>query len=381
VCDRNVDAGMSNSPPPNSTLEVLLNCGFEPNERLEGLLETFDGVEDLLSHTGFAPIQILAAAALDARTHKDLLTVDLYLTSLKTISNAMDCLVRNGAKLSMDPPPSSRSKDRQSPSVVEVSTIGQGGFLKHDLPLLKVQNNQQLLDLMGSARLASAEKTWTEQKNVASTGFSIFHTDKLAIENSEAPGGSDVKSCAICWKAFGTITNRKHRCRISRRHVCDDCSSKRIVEGDEEHRVSDGQFLLARADFAASKARKQEGLNMPSARTPQAQLDKQFSAATGLAKLEAEEAANRDSLFANVMDNVTRAVFGQEDRADSNPQSQADSIEGLSQTLNETRNKLLERGDKLNTLADKSDRLVNASKDFASMAKELNRKSQGGFFW
>ena len=372
---------MTNSPIANSTLEALFNCGFEPNERLEGVLETFDGVEDLLSHSGFAPIQILAAAALDARAHKDILTLEMYMTSLKTISSAMDFLVRNGAKLSLDPPPTSRSKDRLSHSMLELSAMGQdcaGGFLKHDLSLLKLQTNQQLLDLMGSARLASAEKTWMEQKSIASTGLAIFHTDKLAIENSDAPGGSDVKSCAICWKAFGAITNRKHRCRISRRHVCDECSSKRIVEGVEEHRVSDGQFLLARADLATLKARKQEERLKPSAQTQQPQ---KLSAATGLARLEAEEAANRDSLFANVMDNVTRAVFGEEDRAGNNSQSHSDSIEGLSQTLNETRNNLLERGDKLNTLAEKSDRLVNASKDFASMAKELNRKSQGGFFW
>jgi hypothetical protein len=95
----------------------------------------------------------------------------------------------------------------------------------------------------------------------------------------------------------------------------------------------------------------------------------------GLAKLEAQELGNRESLFGNVMGNVAKAVFGEEDR------TQANSLEGLSHSLNQTRNLLHERGDKLNTLADKSDRLVNASKDFATMAKELNRQTQGGFFW
>jgi len=45
------------------------------------------------------------------------------------------------------------------------------------------------------------------------------------------------------------------------------------------------------------------------------------------------------------------------------------AISGLSQT----RNAVLERGDKLESLADKTEALNEASLDFAKMAKELNR--------
>jgi hypothetical protein len=41
---------------------------------------------------------------------------------------------------------------------------------------------------------------------------------------------------------------------------------------------------------------------------------------------------------------------------------------------------LNERGDKLSSLADKSDKLVTAASDFEAMAKELNRKTNQGLF-
>ena len=354
----------------------MLNHGFEPNERLEGVLETFDGVEDLIAHTGFAPIQILSAAALDAMSQKDRLGVAHYMNTMKEISGAMETLVRQGGRLSLESPPTLRSKDRRSSSSISDSSAdgqeGTGDFMAHDRSLLKIQNNKKLMEMLGAPRLISAENFWVDLKPVASSDAFVFHTDKLAIEDSEAPGGSDVKSCAICWKPFGAITNRKHRCRISRRHICDDCSSKRILEGEDEHRISDGQFLLARADLAKSKSQKIEQTRMGTAK-------EQNSALTGILRLEAEEAANRDSLFGNVLGNVAKAVFGDDEEAAT--QLHADSIQGLSHNLNQTRNQLNERGEKLNTLAEKSDRLANASKDFASMAKELNRQSQGGFFW
>ncbi len=367
----------------NRTLDVLFKCGFEPNERLEALLEHFDGHEDLVAHTGFAPVQILTASALDAMHQKDNIGGAAYMTCIKAIAGVIDYLVRHGARISLDAPLASRSNDRRSSSMVDSSTGSQedgDSVLTHDRSRLKLHNNKQLLDMLGAARLSSAEKAWNEQKAVRSSGTFIFHTDKLVIEDSMAPGGSDVKSCAICWKPFGAITNRKHRCRVARRHVCDECSSKRIVEGVEEHRVSDGQFLVACADQTASKSRDESGNNESGNNTPSlGSKQKNFSAASALSRLESEEATNRESLFGNVMENVARAVFGEEEQGTT--KSHSDSIGGLSESLNQTKNQLLERGDKLNTLADKSDRLVNASKDFASMAKELNRKSQGGFFW
>lgn len=322
-------------------------------------------MDDLLAHVGFAPTQILGSAALDAMQQREKLGDATYLTTMKIISGVMYTLVSHGGRLGLDPPPSSRSKESYSSSISHESS--KKNFTRHDPSLLKLQDNKRLIDLLGAARLKSAEKSWSDVTIVPTTSGSLsFHTDKFPIENSEAPGGSDVKSCSICWTMFGTITNRKHRCRISRRHVCNECSSRCISDGKEEHRVSDGQFLLGRHHLLESNTRKKVMERKPPSAT---------SMHTGLAKLEAQELGNRESLFGNVMGNMAKAVFGEEDH------TQANSLEGLSHSLNQTRNLLHERGDKLNTLADKSDRLVTASKDFATMAKELNRQTQGGFFW
>jgi hypothetical protein len=362
------------------TLEELFNCGFEPNERLEGVLESFDGFDELGIHVGFAPIQIVAAAALDASSHKDLLGETLFMSIMGLIANVYELLVKYGARISLDQPPAMRSAQRSCSSIADSSTGSEEGnedVKPVDRSHLKIQSNKQIADLLGVLRLDSAEMVWNSVKSVQSAGTFIFHSDKLAIEDSEAPGGSDEKSCAICWKTFGKLINRKHRCRVTRRHVCDQCSSKRVVENDEEHRVSDGQFLLAKADETRSESKRLEAAKELERRVQQ--HPSASSAAVRLDRLEAEDRDNRDSLFGSVMGSVAKAVFG--DEAEETAESRGDTVQGLSDQLNQTRDALNQRGEKLNTLAEKSDKLVNASQDFASMAKELNRKSQGGLFW
>jgi superfamily II helicase len=114
---------------------------------------------------------------------------------------------------------------------------------------LKLDSNKQALKLLGGEdKLSLAKKDSAAIKSMAATSkVTLYQNGKQSIPDSQAAGGSSEKSCAICWKVFG-ILNRKHRCRISKRHVCDDCSTKRLVEGEVESRVSDGQFLLAAVD-------------------------------------------------------------------------------------------------------------------------------------
>ena len=81
----------------------------------------------------------------------------------------------------------------------------------------------------------------------------------------------------------------------------------------------------------------------------------------------------------SVVASVARAVGGVE--ADEEPSTTSSDIQGLSASLGQTRDALNERGEKLNTLAEKSDKLVEASQDFASMAAELNKQTQKGLFW
>jgi uncharacterized coiled-coil protein SlyX len=137
--------------------------------------------------------------------------------------------------------------------------------------------------------------------------------------------------------------------------------------------VSDGQYLLAMAEAT----RKMHTAAKQESKPVQQKTD--AGTAARLARLEAEENAQRDTLFGGIVSSVTSALAGTSEE-DPKELSQADAVAGLSSQLNQTRDALNERGAKLNTLADKSDKLVSASQDFAAMAKELNRKSNQGFF-
>jgi hypothetical protein len=55
--------------------------------------------------------------------------------------------------------------------------------------------------------------------------------------------------------------------RFSKRHVCDDCSTKRLVEDGVERRVSDGQFFLAAVDASNRLQEKAEQDRIQDVRT------------------------------------------------------------------------------------------------------------------
>jgi hypothetical protein len=217
--------------------------------------------------------------------------------------------------------------------------------------------------------------------------------DALPLEDTSEAGGNNEKSCAICWVVFGALMNRKHKCRVSRRYICDECSTKRILCDGKEYRLSDGQFALARADADEVANEREADLNARArdtsmeSRVPFAQgserLPEKKPAARKslkqlrLERLEAEGEADRNSLFGGIMGSAAK-LFGTE--GEPQTPTQSDEVKGLSDSLGQTRNALLERGDKLATLDDKSAKMVDASADFARMAKELRKKSEKSWF-
>ncbi|KAG7363153.1 ankyrin repeat domain protein [Nitzschia inconspicua] len=355
------------------TLRVLFACGFEPNERIEAVVGIFPERSELESFVGFAPVQILASCLLEVSNVRDVLGEAVFTASTKVFVNVVKYLVENGGRLSLEKPPMVRTgqgrESTNNSSFDEDASSDNGTGISKLRSELKISSNKELMKLFDQSGVLESSKMWKTMKPAPASSKSIFFTDKHAIENSTAPGGSDDKSCAICWKSFGMLV-RKHRCRLSRRFICDECSSQRVVFHGEEHRVSDGQYLLAK-DEAARKSNAS-----PKQEEKMAPQPTYAGTAARLERLEAEENAQRDTLFVGIVSSVTNALAGTSDDL-----SQADTITGLSSQLNQTRVALNERGAKLDTLADKSDKLVSASQDFAAMAKELNRKSNQGFFW
>jgi DNA-directed RNA polymerase subunit RPC12/RpoP len=357
-----------------STLRVLLEHGFEPNERLEAITEDFDGARDLIEYTGYAPLQILASAAFASLSLPDSVGAALKCSIVQMITGAAELLVRCGGRLSLEPPPASRLTRSVSSISNNAASTGREPVsnVLVDRESLKIDSNNTLIRLLGGEeRLNEARDHWSQIKSVKATRHLTIHREvsKSNLDDSEAPGGSDEKSCAICWTKFGTLRNRKHKCRVTLRYVCEDCSRKRVIDGKEDHRVSDGQFCLARVDAA------REAADAVAQEKEQARMRLEKARAVRLAAVSDEE--NRDSLFSGVMEKATSLVFGEEERAENT----SNHVDSLASSMNQTKDALLERGNKLTSLGEKTSQLVDSSHEFAKMAKELERQQKGGLFW
>ena len=352
------------------TLRVLFEYGFEPNERLDqaafGAVKTaFD------AFVGFAPIQILALVALELDAAKEDFDAAVVDSSFKVIADIAEFLVQSGARLSLDPPPTARLRHSASDAAPTESPASR----TIEILSQKLDADKQILVLLGGEeRLNSARKAWTEMKKVATTTTrDLLEDDKADIEDSPSAGGSDSRSCAVCWSEFGTLMNRKHKCRVMRKYVCDDCSSKRLIQVTSEYRLTDGQFNLARVD--ALKEQNERVSAGKEKERSKAESSEKARAAARLDRLEAEEKSNRDSLFGGVLEAATSFVMGDEE------ETKSQQVNGLTASLDQTRNALNQRGEKLDALNDKSAKLVETSADFAKMAKELRKQSEGGLFW
>jgi hypothetical protein len=355
----------------SKTVHALLDHGFEPNERVDLPIPT--PVDFPIEFVGCTPLQVLASVAIDLNKSKELLGADDYTQKVLAVADLAELIVRMGGRISLDTPPITRLRHKLSNQSLGVEEPSSGR--SSSLSICSVSTRQLPVLLGGEARLDGARKCWINDKSVGVGLVSIMADDKSVFSDGGGPGSSDQKSCAICWKVFGSLMTRKHKCRVSRRYLCDDCSTKRLVSKDGEHRISDGQFLLAKGDEARKANRVQQD-KVKKARSTAAVCAKSHGAARST-HFESDE-RNRESLFGGILEHATNYVFGD---VEQNEPSQSDKVQHLNQSLNQTRDALNERGEKLASLDEKTNELVNASSDFARMAKELRKKSEGGLFW
>lgn len=344
----------------------MLCHGFEPNERIEFSL---DLDHKLRRYIGYTPIQILAAAALDIQVkEKNLneneeLSKEYKILSEVLVSSA-EILSQNGARIWIEPPDTSRAG--VDTNVKEILPSSNDFKNTIDPALLNLEKNKDLMQrLGGTERLAAARALWLKEKSIEGTGESMLLQGKglsIVVENNIQPGGSNDKSCAVCWKPFGSIMNRKHVCRASRRYVCEDCSSKVIILHGDHRRVSDGQFNLAKSDYA--------------------KMIEEMERAKSHFKNQIKKSdrntlkSSKDELFGSVS-RAMRKMFSE----DSEDHDKEEEIATVNSTLNKTRDAVIERGEKLNTLVEKSSALNDASLEFKNMAKQLAESQEKGFFW
>lgn len=359
------------------TILNLLEHGFEPNERLDKLDEVCSFAHEYDEFVGYAPIQILGCVALEADNLKGRVAEIELEYIMRVICDVAQVLVKNGARLSLDPPPRKRSINMDDSFA---SSQQEGGPIidAYDRSSLKIDSNKRVLNLFGGIdRLNGAKKEWSYNKTIsAPSTFHLPFEHESAFEDKLVPGGTNEKSCAICWKEFGSIMNRRHKCRVTLRFVCDDCSSKRVLYEDKEYRISDGQFVL----FCSDAKKVENGVVEKKRQQQEAQIEHMTKIREETRKKRLEDEAQRESLFGGMMEKAAGFVFGEDDEVAA-PSAANEQVRGLSDSLNNTKNAMLERGDKLNTLSDKSAAMVDSSANFAKMAKELQKQSEKSFFW
>ncbi|KAL7544044.1 hypothetical protein ACHAXR_013483 [Thalassiosira sp. AJA248-18] len=347
------------------TLRTLLEHGFESNERFEGIVGHGEDIKSFSCYFGFTPLQILALVATEVRAidlkkqesgKVDDQTKRTLKNIMKIVQASAEILVKSGARINVPSPPPTRL-DRPTPT--GCYSLYDALKDQKDLSMqtgsyrecLKLDDNNEILSLLGGA-----DRVNSFQNSFASVGKTVKNTGALVIESSsldsDAPGGSDPNSCAICWIEFGVLMNRKHLCRVSGRYVCNECSKKRLVDNGSEHRVSDGQFLLAAAQAknAEAKSLANREDKMRKQRQSVTQSRKALGLKSGSGPLSSTDTEAKQPKL-STKEKITSAISG----------------------LGQTRNAVLERGDKLESLADKTEALNQASLDFANMAKELER--------
>jgi len=377
---------------------VLFEHGFEPNERIEATMKSGVYAVEMNKMYGFTPFQILHVAALEAQeiigmaldnqqTTDSLPTQNeskkarpmnaaVIRTIMLVLQGAAEVLLRNGARTNIDAPPTARSSNRK-PTPADSAPERTDNLLPPvDRTCIKMEGNNSLLEMLGGENLLrNARAHFVGFGRVGEAGCISLHRSLSSVANSDAPGGSDDSSCAICWKEFGMIMNRKHICRASQRYVCDECSSKRVIGGGKEYRVADGQFLLAKME---DEKAKREGQEMEDERRRSRKLRIARAQAARSAeshKVTDDSTSGRNELFSGAMKTFSDFITGDKDDEDS----VGVGLNGITSSLDQTRDALNERGNKLNSLADKTSALKDASRDFEQMARELERNSRS--FW
>lgn len=197
----------------------------------------------------------------------------------------------------------------------------------------------------------------------------------------EIPNGDETKSygskslnstvCDLCGFIF-TMFRRQHHCRLCNGSCCDDCSKKRISVEFSQVNVSTLHYV-EKCSFLC-KVRV---------------CDCCYNRTLGIV----EDIQHADSRVVSISQSSRRSIrqdisdhkmslFGNSNSNISNEQSTA----GQSKTaatmslMNDTYEKLQERGEKLNRLADRTEDMVNQASEFARLAKQLNDQQKSRWF-
>lgn len=393
-----------------SCLQILLEHGLEPNERIE-IVDNNTSVPVVLElFIGFSPLQIIfllhnSLTNMQIRTHDK--SQETVLGFKRVLVSAAEVLIEYGARVHICSPPMARPHRRCSHS-------RQPDFqLDH-------RTDCEIFESLDRKNIAL--QAWSEAPMLFVNWIAV-HKDLLSVSipDSNLPGGSDINSCSICWKDFKSsssfVKKVRNVCVLSRRFVCDECSRKGFSDGVMTYHISDGQYNLLKSDVDRRNA-ADHSLIHPTRSSPQQIVknddntnvepaeDDSFHLGHTISKIHAllsHEVRHATERLKAMIDDDTRndgdasyrvsSMESKDDKSDkgflfdggisliTGDKARINVIE-TENALAETRNALNERGDKMVSLVQKTASLKDKAHDFARLSKELRKgKESRGFFF
>jgi len=386
-------------------LQILLEHGFEPNERIELVENRSSLSEKFKRFAGFSPIQIIYSLFHDYIQSQTI--TEVTLSSIKQILvSAAEVLIEFGARVDISHPPSvrpHRSKYHSREMDFNIHTEYQG----------------ELFD--DEERRNIALCAWSEAPCLDASWISIDQ-DLLIfpIPDSECPGGNDHNSCSICWKDLtsSTVVMKERKiCVLSKRYICQECSTKRFLDGvGQIYHISDGQYNLLRRDvdkrnvmddsyFILERKNHGDSTVNDNNKSLEHKDDKGFHIGEAINKFNAivgKEISNVSERLKTLINED--ADFEKDDRIGVTSRRKKESMEKeilfdggapissanqkrmtvieTEPIMAKTRNELNDRGVKIASIADKTASLKDRASNFALLSKELRmgQESRGFFF-
>ena len=173
---------------------------------------------------------------------------------------------------------------------------------------------------------------------------------------------------------------RQHHCRLCNASVCDECSKKRVSIDNTQVRTCDccynrvlttqkkvnQQELLSSMKPLNQRSTSTAGSTVPTTATSTISTSVDYGS---------KDKQHREQLFGSAAANND-----DKNKRGSVPTSTSRGLAGTMGVMNETHDRLIERGEKLSQLSDRTADMANQANEFARLAKQLNEQQKSRWF-
>jgi len=245
------------------------------------------------------------------------------------------------------------------------------------------------------ASISLGSGSWKAKGGVSvPSDFEASLMDKALWSNGDSMGDNTSKRCTLCSDQF-SFTKRQHHCRHCGRLICGNCSSKKLLlpttdtlklSSTDSVRVCDGCFNKIKTDMVAKAAMQQQHppaapsstRRRSSAADEQAKFDKDKWELLGRSTEDAASGGPAGTARA-LADRAMGWLTGDTEQKQTSAGANVQKSRLLASEMDQLKDGLNRRGEKLSNLADKTSELADSSAQFAALAKALNEQQSNKF--